>query len=217
MTKRFLVLLTVCLSGFALPGAVHAGADVSKSSVIPVEPGDPAFRKGAFDLQVMSGVLFSVQRTTFLRPNLDYNLSTVRVGYMLDNVYGHGFLRGNDELMLEAAGGSIFVGPGAALGGLSLVYRRNFLYPAVESRLVPYFQVGGGGVYSDAYHTHPQRELGSPGEFDLHVDVGLRYRVTPEWSLDTEFDFRHLSNADISGRNYGSNDIGGLIGVSRSF
>ncbi len=218
MTKRLLTFFAICLSGFALTGAAHAGsADVSKSSVVPVEQEDTAFRKGAFDLQVVSGVFFSVQRTTFLRPNLDYDLGVIRLGYMLDGVYGHGFFRGNDEFMLEAAGGSIFVGPGAGLGGLSLVYRRNFLYPAVQARLVPYFQLGGGGVYSDAYHTHPQRELGSPGEFDLQADLGLRFRFTRKWSLDAEFDFRHLSNADLSGRNYGTNDLGGLVGVSCSF
>ncbi len=217
MINRFLVLFAACLAVLTVPGAVRAGTDVSKSNVVPVEQEDPAFRKGAFDLQVMSGVLFSVQRTTFLRSNLDYDLSVIRVGYMLDNVYGHGILRGTDEFMLEAAGGSIFVGPGAGLGGLSLVYRRNFLLPSVQARLVPYFQLGAGGVYSDAYHTHPQRELGSPGEFDLQADLGLRFRLTRKWSLDTEFDFRHLSNAGLSGRNYGTNDLGGLIGLSWSF
>ena len=215
MTK--LLSLLACLATFALAGGVHAGVDASKSSVVPVASADTAFEKGSFDLQVMSGVLFSVQRTTFLRPNLDYDLGVIRVGYMLDSTYGHGFLRGNDEFMLEAAGGSIWVGPGSGLGGLSLIYRRNFLWPSVQPRLVPYLDFGAGAVYSDAYHTHPQRELGSPGEFDLQAGLGLRFRLTRVWSIDAEANFRHLSNADISGRNYGSNDIGGLIGLSRSF
>lgn len=216
MFKSFLALSAACLSGLFLADPVHAG-DVSKSGVVPIEQADPAFRRGAFDLQVMSGVLFSVQRTTFLRPNVDFNLGVIRVGYMLDGVYGSGFFRGNDEVMLEGAGGSIFVGPGTALGGLSVMYRRNFLWPSVQSRLVPYFDLGGGGVYSDAYHVHPQREFGSPGEFDLQAGLGLRFRLTRQWSLDAEANFRHLSNADISGRNYGINSIGGLLGVSRSF
>ncbi len=216
MTKP-LSLLLACLASFVLAGGTHAGTDVSKSSVVPVAPADTAFAKGSFDLQILSGALFSAQRTTFLRPNLDYDLSTVRVGYMLDNVNGHGFLRGNDELMLEAAGGSIWVGPGSALGGLSLVYRRNFLYPAVQSRLVPYLDFGAGGIYSDAYHTHPQRILGAPFEFDLQVGLGLRLRLSHAWSVDAEANFRHISNADFAERNYGTNDIGGLIGLSWSF
>ncbi len=216
--KRSLALFSVCLFGFLPIRTALAGSlDTGKSSPAPVEQPDTVFRQGALDLQVVSGVLFSVQRTTFLRPNLDYDLGVVRLGYMLDNVYGSGLLRGNDEFMLEAAGGSIFVGPGTGLGGLSLIYRRNFLYPAVQMRLVPYFQLGGGGAYSDAYHTHPQRVLGSPGEFDLQGDVGLHFRFTRRWSLDAEFDFRHLSNADLAGRNYGTNDIGALVGVSCSF
>ncbi len=218
MSKRFFLLLAVCLSGFVFRATVRAGTDdVSKSSVVPVEQADSAFRKGSFDLQAMSGVIFSIQRTTYLRPNVDYDLSVIRLGYMLDNVYGHGFFRGNDEVMLEAAGGSIFVGPGSGLGGLSIMYRRNFLIPSVQSRLVPYFDAAGGGIYTDAYHNKPQRALGAPGEFDLQAGLGTRLRFARNWSLDTEFDYRHLSNAGLAGRNYGTNGIGGLIGISRSF
>lgn len=215
MRSRFLALLLAVV--ITLPASVRAGSDDSKGGVYPAAVQPDAFRKGALDLQVMSGVLFSVQRTTFLRPNFDFDLGVVRLGYMFDNAYGHGFWRGNDEFLLEGAGGSIFVGPGTALGGLSVMYRRNFLWPSVQSRLVPYLEGGVGGVYSDAYHTHPQRSLGSPGEFDLQAGLGLRFRLTPQWSLDAEANFRHLSNADISGRNYGVNSIGGLVGVSRAF
>ena len=210
-------LLLVLLAGVALANTVRAGVDVSKSSVVPVAPADTTFQKGTFELQVTAGALFSAQRTTYLRPNLDYDLGVVRVGYMLDGVSGHGIFRGNDEVMLEAAGGSIWVGPGSGLGGLSLIYRRNFLYPRVQARLVPYVDLGAGGVYSDGYHTFPQRELGSAFEFDLQAGLGLRFRLSRDWSIDAEANFRHISNADFATRNYGTNDIGGLIGVSRSF
>ena len=218
MTKHPFALFVVCLSGFALSGAALAGpADVSKSSVVPVEQDDTAFRKGALDLQITSGVLFSVQPPSLFRPNLDYDLGVVRVGYMFDNPYGHGVFRGNDEFLLEAAGGSVFHGPGSGLGGIGIIYRRNFLFSGVQSWLVPYLEGGGGGIYSDAYHSPVQHVLGAQFEFDLQGGLGLRFRLTRKWSLDAEANFRHLSNADLASRNYGANNLGVLIGLSRSF
>ena len=217
MIYRSVFLFAACLASFIPAGEVQAGADLTKSSVESIEPADTAFQKGTFDLQVMSGVLFSQQRTTYDRPNVDYDLGAIRGGVMLDGAYGPAVLRGNDEFILEAAGGSIFVGPGSGFGGLCLLYRRNFLFPAVQSRLVPYFEGGGGGIYCDAFHNRIQRVLGSPFEFDLQAGLGLRFRFSRVWSLDAEANFRHFSNADLATRNTGVNAIGALIGVTRSF
>ena len=217
MIKRFLLLFAGCLCQFTLLGGVLAGPDVSKSTVVPVAETDPAFARGAFDLQVASGVLFSVQTPSLRRPNIDFDLGAVRFGYMLDGPNGRGFLRGNDEFMVEAAGGSIFHGPGSGLGGISLIYRRNFLIPAVQPYVVPYLEIGGGGIYTDVYHSPEQHVLGAPFEFDLQSSLGLRFRLTRKWSLDAEANFRHLSNADLANRNYGVNNLGVLVGVSRSF
>ena len=82
---------------------------------------------------------------------------------------------------------------------------------------MPYISGGGGGVYCDAYHEHPQRALGSPFEFDLEANVGLRYRLTEHVSLDAEVDYRHISNADTADRNLGVNSIGGVVGMSYTF
>ena len=168
-------------------------------------------------MQVTSGVLFSTQPPSLRRPNIDFDLGVVRGGYMLDGPYGSGFLRGNDEFMGEAVGGSIFHGPGSGLGGLSVIYRHNLLITAVQSWVVPYFEVGGGGVYSDVYHSPVQHVLGAAFEFDLQGSLGLRFRVTRKWSIDAEANFRHISNADLASRNYGVNNLGVLVGVSRSF
>ena len=206
---------------FAAASLLIFAADITAgpSDQAPVAPSpdlDPVFHRGVFELEVLDGVEYSVQRTTFLRPNIDYELSVIRAGYMLDSPHrGGSFLRGNDEVLLEAVGGPIFQGPGSALGGLSVVYRRNFLAPG--ARLVPYINMGVGGVYSDAYHDQVQRALGSKLEFDLQGALGLRFRVSERISLDGEASYRHLSNADLSSRNYGTNAIGGLLGVTFTF
>ena len=134
---------------------------------------------------------------------------------MLDSPHGNNFLRGNDEIMLETEGGPIFHGFGSALGGLSIVYRRNFLSPG--AKIVPYLNLGVGGIYSDASHDKVQQQLSGPFEFDLQVSFGAHFRLSPRWSLDAEFAYRHLSDAFITEPNLGTNGIGGVFGVTRAF
>ena len=216
----FLLVLLLLVAGGGcpfLPVSLHAGppdAPASKDTApATLDAPDPIFHRGAFDLQFMGGLMYSLQRTTFERPNFDYAPIVLRLGYMVNNVYGSGFLRGNDEVMLEGIGAPVFVGPGSGLGGLSLLYRRNFLSP--EARLVPYF--GAGGIYPPATPPTPHRPRGAPGEFDLQAALGLRFRVSTKITIDSEFSYRHLSNAGLADRNYGTNAIGGMVGVSYGF
>ena len=82
---------------------------------------------------------------------------------------------------------------------------------------MPYVTFGAGGVYDDVYHERTQRIIGAPGEFDLQAAVGLRFRVSTKLTLDTEFSYRHISNADFANRNYGTNGLGGMVGLSYGF
>ncbi len=216
MRKIFSLALAVCLAAvFSHP--VQAGTTMvdPKGPPPPADDMLAAFQRGALDLQIMLGAQDSTQDTSPLRPNIDYGLAVARLGYMLDPVRGKGFFRGNDEVMLEAVGGPMITGPGTFLTGLTVVYRRNFVPPS--ARIVPYINLGAGGVYSDAFHQRVQRALGSPFEFDLLGSVGVRYRFDAKWSLDGEVSFRHLSNADFASRNYGTNALGGLVGFSYAF
>ncbi len=214
MGKTLICLLTLCGWLLTLP-AIRAGEPDGKTPTVPVAVEDRIFHRGAWDLQVAEAVEFSLQTTSRIRPNIDYQLTVIRVGYMLDDPHGSNFLRGNNEFMLEVVGGPMFQGPGSALGGLSIVYRRNFLSPG--ARFVPYLNLGAGGVYSDAFHDKVQQALGSPFEFDLQAAVGARFRLGLNWTLDAEFAYRHLSNAHIVDRNLGTNAIGGVVGASYSF
>ncbi len=214
MVRKFLLCLLAC---GVLPGGFAARAGEADAKATPRSPvaTDPIFHRGAWDLQVAEGVEFSLQTTSQIRPNIDYQLTVIRLGYMLDDPHGSNFLRGNNEFILEAIGGPMFQGPGSALGGLSIVYRRNFLSPG--ARIVPYLDLGAGGVYSDAFHDKAQQALGSPFEFDLQAGIGVRFRLGLNWTMDAEFAYRHLSNAHIVDRNLGTNAVGGLIGASYSF
>ena len=214
MARKFLFCLLACglLSGGF---AARAGEMDAKSKPAPAVTTDPIFHRGAWDLQVMEGAEFSLQTTSRIRPNIDYQLTVIRLGYMIDDPHGSNFLRGNNEFIVEFVGGPMFQGPGTALGGLSFVYRRNFLSPG--AKIVPYLDLGAGGVYSDAFHDKVQQALGSPFEFDLQAGVGVRFRLGLNWTVDAEFSYRHLSNAHIVDRNLGTNGIGGLLGASYSF
>ncbi len=213
MVKNVLVILLGCCVLLGITAA-RAGEPAAKAAVAsPVD--DLMFHRGVWDLQVAEGAEFSLQNTSIIRPNIDYELTVIRLGYMLDSPHGRNFLRGNNEFMLEVVGGPMFQGPGSALGGLSIVYRRNFLSPG--ARVIPYIDLGAGGVYSDASHDRVQQALGTPFEFDLQAGVGVRFRLGLGWTLDAEFSYRHLSNAHIVDRNLGTNAIGGLLGASYSF
>ena len=216
MHKRLVGFLMVGALSLVWAVPLRAGQNVVDAKApAPTDDMMMAFQRGALDFQVTIGTEISIQNTSPGRPNIDYGLAVFRLGYMLDPVRGSDWRRGNDEVMIEAIGGPIYTGPGSALGGLCLLYRRNFV-PG-SGRFVPYFNFGAGGIYSDASHQRTQRALGSPFEFDLQTGLGLRYRFSPRWSLDGELSFRHLSNADIASRNYGTNALGGLLGVSYAF
>ncbi len=101
-------------------------------------------------------------------------------------------------------------GSGHYLAGGSLLLRYNFIQPG--SRLIPYFQIGGGGLHSDAAEDHSQRLIGSSFEFILEADLGARVLLNDRWSLLLEGTFQHISNADTASRNVGVNALGGRIG-----
>jgi hypothetical protein len=207
--------LAACALLLFCSGLARAGAP--DKLVAPTEATDAdLFRTGGLELEVISGPLFSQQPTHSARPNFDYALTAARLGYMLDTPRGHGFFRGNDELLFEASGAAIFQGPGTAIGGASLLYRRNFVQPG--SPWVPYFGVNLGGVYSDIYRDRTQRAIGAPFDFNLGAHIGVRYLLgSSGWALDAEAAYRHISDASITHRNDGIDAVGGLFGFSRFF
>lgn len=205
-----LVALGIFLSQSAL---VRAGHPVVEDRVDEIETvvQESPFDRGRLEFQVLGGAFFSFNHS----PDFNYAIGTLRLGCMLYSPKGDGCLRGNTELLIEAFGGGIFEGPGSGLVGGSLLLRYNFVQP--ESTVVPYFQIGAGGLYSDAAKDHSQRLIGSDFEFNLQASIGVRWFCTPSCAVTLEGGYRHISNADMADRNVGVDSLGGMVGVSFFF
>ncbi len=199
---------------FALAvSAACAGHEVAdgKSEVSVFNP----FEKGTRELQIGAGAFFSLHNRSEQRPtNNDADLS-VRLGWMISTPDGDGFFRGNHELLVEAFGAFVFQGPGDGLGGLTLFLRRNFVQP--DSRIVPYLQFGAGVLLNDIHDDPRQRRVGQAFEFSLQGGLGVRYLCSERCAVFLEGTYCHISNANLSDRNFGLNSWGGLLGASYFF
>ena len=201
-----------CVAVFALSATAHAGHQIDAKET--VQPGSP-FDRGRHELQIGAGAFFSFGNDELERPELNDADLTARLGWMLNTPSGDGLFRGNVEFLGELFGAGIFEGPGSIFAGATLLLRYNFVQP--EARLVPYFQIGVGGVYSDAHEELPQRRLGSALSFNLQTGLGLRFFCSESLAVFVEGNYRHLSNACLADRNNGLNSVGGYLGVSYFF
>jgi lipid A 3-O-deacylase len=207
------LLAAVCLVGatsLALAGHPEQGVE-SKKSVI--EEGFP-FVKGVNEAELNVGAYWSLgTKGDAERPDMGFAVGAISYGWMLSDVRGDGIFRGNWEFLLSAFGGGIFEGPGDALAGAGFAFRYNFARP--QAVVVPFFQLGAGGVYSDAANDDGQQRLiGSDWSFDLQGALGLRFMMSERFSITLKAEYRHFSNAGIADRNNGLNSLGGVVGVS---
>lgn len=182
----------------------------------PTTP-ESEFAKGSYEFQNVTGAFrfFEWNEGTNNRPSVDYAIDSVRLGIMLNNPYDLGLLSGNFEFLGELFGGGIVQGPGDVLTGATLVFRYNFIQP--NSRIVPYFQIGAGGVYTNITEKDSLGLISLPVEFNLQSLVGVRYLLNDRWSLVVEGGYRHISNAGIRLPNIGIDSIGGNVGFGFSF
>lgn len=185
-----------------------------KTSQEVVEVSTSPFDKGRHEFQALAGAFFSANFDSS-RDDIDLATAHLRMGWMLTTPHGSGFFRGNCEFLVEAFGGPVIHGPGNGLVGASLLLRYNFVQP--DARLVPYVQIGGGGIYSDAYKDHSQSLIGAPFEFNLQARLGLHWFCTDRCAFTLEGGYLHISNASLASRNIGANCLGGLVGVSFFF
>jgi len=177
---------------------------------------EPGYTKGTREIEVLGGAFTSLNYATRKRPQFDYALASVREGWMLGDVRS-GFFFGNEEFLLDAFAGQILQGPGTVMVGATLILRHNFLTRA-DALFVPYYQMGVGGLYSDAANAdRVQFGIGTTFEFNLQATLGARWRVNRSWSIHTEFGYRHISNAGLDSRNGGVDAVGGFIGCGRMF
>ncbi len=203
-----------CAFSLALSVPTHAGVEQSTQSVAMQEPASP-FAKGSMEFQNVAGPFWFFNRGSNDGPSIDLAVDSLRLGVMLGNPHGSGFFAGNFEVLGEIFGGGIFQGAGTYTTGATLFIRYNFIQPA--ARIVPYFQIGGGGVYSDISERETQGLVSTRLNFNLQGTGGLRFMLNDRWSLVVEAGYRHISNASISLPNRGIDSVGGNLGFGFFF
>lgn len=173
-----------------------------------------AFEKGNTEVELLVGAYGGLSSAGMpQRPDFGFALTSLRYGWMLNDPSGDGVLGGNWEFLLGGFGGPVFEGPGSYHVGLDLNLRYNFLQP--RATVIPFFQIGAGGDYSDVYSEDSvQRYLGTGWNYALGATVGVRWMLSQRLALVTTLDYRHFSNAGYSDRNRGYNGLGGSIGLS---
>jgi opacity protein-like surface antigen len=209
MTRRAL-LAVACLVASIL--SAWAGQPAEGKST--VTESDFPFVRGANEAELNVGAFWALAtRGDTDRPDLGFAIGTVSYGWMLSDIRGDGICRGNWEFLLSAFGGGIFEGPGDKLAGAGFAFRYNFLRP--QAMIVPFIQLGAGGVYSDAANDDAvQHLLGSDWSFDLQAAAGIRFLTSERFSITLKAEYRHFSNAGLADRNHGLNSLGGVLGVS---
>jgi opacity protein-like surface antigen len=207
-------LFLSCVLALLASVAARAGTEPPVQLVATREV-DNNFASGAKEFQNVTGAFFFFDTGRNNRPSVDFALNTTRLGVMLNNPWGLGPLTGNVELLGEVFAGPVVGGPGSVLAGGTLVFRYNFVQP--RARLLPYLQVGAGGVYTDI----PEKESGGlislPVEFNLQAGVGTRFMLNDRWSIGVEGVYRHISNAEIKKPNFGIDSVGGNLGFGFFF
>ena len=195
----------------------QANAGPIGGSTVAESEFESPYHAGGWEIQIMAGPYWDLEVYSD-QPTFDYVLESLRIGYMIINPAGHELWRGNLELLLDASGGQFFRGPANYLMGGNVLLRWN-LVQVSHPKWVPYLQIGAGGLYHDARNvdTRAQAILGSNVEAMLQASLGMRYYLNKRWSIDGEWGYRHISNANTSAHNRGLNSLGGQLGLSYFF
>jgi len=139
----------------------------------------------------------------------------------IGGVSGPLVLRGNFDLTLSASVTAIPRGPETRYFSYIMGIRRNFV--PRNWRAAPYFDVRLGVGNIDA--KGPQGVLYAQGEdltFTVNMGSGVRYNISPRYSISAGLNFMHISNLDLSEgngkpswgvRNYGINVYGPMVGI----
>jgi outer membrane protein W len=173
--------------------------------------GDHLFEYGRCEIALNDGALFSPFVATGGRPHINYTVTELQFGCMLSDVKRAGWLSGNLELLAAGAGGAIFTGTGNYVAGGTAWLRYNFVQE--KQKWVPYAQLGAGISMTDL----DRRVLGQNFNFNLNLGVGVRYLLAPNWSVNLEYRYQHISNADMGKKNIGINADGPMLGVAYLF
>jgi Lipid A 3-O-deacylase (PagL) len=207
-------IVVSCAVAFLTSVTARAGMERPVQTVT-TQDAEGNFARGSKEFQNVTGAFFFFDTTQNNRPSIDFAIDSLRLGVMLSNPHGPSLLAGNFEFLGEAFGGPIVTGPGNVLAGATLFLRYNFIQP--RARLIPYLQVGAGGIYTDVPEKESRGLISLPVEFNLQATGGTRIMLNDRWSLVVEGGCRHISNAEIKKPNFGIDSIGGNMGFGFFF
>jgi Lipid A 3-O-deacylase (PagL) len=202
---------------FVLPATTLTVADEpayfarGQAADSPVAGVDGWFQTGVNSTQVLGGAYASGAPGPRSR-QFNYAPFSIRQSVMMTNPEDHWWGRTNMEALLDLTGASIWSSYGSYFVGGTLFARKNWVEPGAN--VIPYSQLGVGIIYNDVSKDQSQHALGLPLEFYLHAEVGLKYFVKPNLSLDIEGGLQHISNGKLGERNYGVNCYGGAVGFT---
>jgi hypothetical protein len=178
----------------------------------PAENADP-FTANHRSFQTLVGVYVSSRPGPAI-PSFNYIPVTFRYSWMLNDA-NEGRWPGNWEYLCELTVASIFSDYGSYFISPACVWRYNFFRP--DSEIVPYAQLGLGFAFNDAYKDKEQHAIGAMTEFIAHLEVGAKYFISQNWSMDIEGGITHISNSNTAGRNLGVNAFGIALGLTYYF
>lgn len=172
------------------------------------------FAAGSTSTQILVGAYHSIPLGPRI-PAFNYVPVSIRQGWMLTDPEDYGWGLTNFECVLDFTAAAITSNYGNWFFGPSFLLRSNWL--ELGPTVVPYTQLGVGGVYNDAYRDQTQEAIGGYFEFYLHAEAGLRWFIAPNLSLDLEGGLQHISNGGTFRRNLGVNALGAAVGLTYYF
>jgi lipid A 3-O-deacylase len=187
---------------------------VYETGQTPAPCGDGIYSSDHASLQVLFGG-YSSGRPGPRDFTFTYLPLTLRAGWTPGPMEGRETWQGNFEYLAELMAAPIVSDFGSYFLSPACVVRYNFA--RADAGFVPYAQFGLGVVFNDAYKDKEQHAIGALTEFIAHAEIGARYFVSENWSLDIEGGMTHISNSSTAGRNYGINAYGGSIGFTYYF
>lgn len=142
------------------------------------------------------------------------NIASVR--WMIDNIWGWGFLRGNTDMTFSGSYTAIPRGAETRYFAFDYGIRQNFVQP--DWRIVPWFGMRGGvgGINAKQPYGVPYAQ-GQDLTFTYMMGSGARYNFNPRFSLEAGANYMHVSNFYLSEPRYedlGINVWGSILGIN---
>ncbi len=214
-TIRFLIAVAV-ISFASVSGVCGGNLGMSRSILEQDVTGGQPWAQGGLEASFVTGPFFGPSfGIEGARERINYWGNSPRIAYNLTGIMGssQAWYRGNLQVVGELFLAEIFdtVGGGSVVVGPNALVRYNFVQPGWK--FVPYVQMGPGLVYTDT----DNNAIGQHFCFQLNIGVGVRYMISDQWAATAEFDWHHMSNADMADHNLGSNEAGYQLGVSYFF